>query len=269
LTALAYPVELGLRRHLQLFAARARAFVALALSYLWRKIDGEQPCTSVYGVRMMPNFGDRTFRYCFYGTYGRHISDHLDAIDRPFVFVDIGANQGLFTLIAGRNPHCRHAVALEPIGRTFRLLTRNLDLNGLGGRVTPLRAALSHRSGPGEIRVTPNHSGAASMNGHKLSRSETSVAIEMIDAAALAEALPREGEIVIKIDVEGHEEVVLEQLVNSSFIGRVSTVFYEKDERWAEPERTRELLEQVGFTRFQKFGLGRHYDMLARRDSGR
>jgi FkbM family methyltransferase len=269
LTALAYPIELGLRRHLQLFAARAQAFVALALSYLWRKIDGEHPCTSVYGVKMVPNFGDRTFRYCFYGTYGRHISDHLDAIDRPFVFLDIGANQGLFTLIAGRNPNCRHAVALEPIGRTFRLLTTNLELNGLSERTTPLEAALSHHSGPGEIRVTPKHSGAASMNGHKLSRDETSVTIHMVDAAALAEALPPDGEIVVKIDVEGHEEVVLEQLVGSSFIGRVSTVFYEKDERWAEPERTRALLERAGFTRFQKFGLGRHYDMLARRDLGR
>lgn len=263
--ALAQPIEIGLRRHLQLIAARVRAMIVLAFSYLWLQLDGEEPRTSVYGVRLTPNFGDKTFRYCLYGTYGRHISDYLEAIDRPFVFLDIGANQGLFTLIAGRNPSCRHAVALEPIGRTFRLLQANVALNGLADRVTLLKAALSHRSGTGEIRVKPNHSGAASMNGHKLSRDERCEAIALIDAAELARALPPEGEIVIKIDVEGHEEVVLEQLVRSSFIGRVGAVFYEKDERWAEPQRTRALLEGAGFERFRKFGMGRHYDMLAQR----
>jgi FkbM family methyltransferase len=263
--ALTQTARLGLRRHAQLFAARARAMIALSLSYLWRQIDDEQPCTSVYGVRLSPNFADRTFRYCLYGTYGRHISDHLEAIDRPFVFLDIGANQGLFTLIAGRNPHCLHAVALEPIGRTFRLLSRNVALNGLTRHVTTLNAALSVRTGTGEIRVKPNHSGAASMNGHALSRAERSETIELIDAEALAAALPPEGEIVVKIDVEGYEEVVLDQLVNSSFVDRISTVFYEKDERWAEPGRTRELLETAGFTRFRKFGIGRHYDVLVER----
>jgi FkbM family methyltransferase len=257
--------ELPVRPYMRLVAARARAMSVLALSYLRRQIDGEQPRTSVYGVRMSPNFGDRTFRYCLYGTYGRHISDCIEAIDRPFVFLDIGANQGLFTLIAGRNPHCRHAVALEPIARTFGLLTRNIELNGLTDQVTALRAALSERSGTGEIRIKPNHSGAASMNGHRLSKMETSERIALIDAAALTRALPSNGEIVVKIDVEGHEEVVLEQLLNSSFVGRISTVFYEKDERWADPERTRALLEQAGFSRFRKFGIGRHYDMLATR----
>src|SRR5688572_9009381 len=110
---LAYPPELGVRRQARLVLARARAMIVLALSYLRRQLDGEQPRTSVYGVKLAPNFRDKTFRYCLYGTYGRHISDYLEAIDQPFVFLDIGANQGLFTLIAGRNPNCRHAVALE------------------------------------------------------------------------------------------------------------------------------------------------------------
>lgn len=263
--ALGSPTEYGVRRHLRQFKARATAMTVLALSYLRLQIEGGEPRTSVYGVRMMPNFRDRTFRYCLYGTYGRHISDYLDAIDRPFVFLDIGANQGLFTLIAGRNPHFLHAVALEPIEPTFRYLVANVELNGLDGRVTPVMAALSHRSGTGEIRVKPNHSGAASMNGHKLSGAEKSEPIALIDAAALASALPADGDLVVKIDVEGHEEVVLEQLTGSSFIDRVAAVFYEEDERWAAPWRTRALLEKVGFTRFRKFGMGGHYDMLAER----
>lgn len=255
----------GVRNNARLVLARIRAMTVWALSYLKKQIDGEPARETAYGVRMVPNFNDRTFRYCFFGTYGRHISDYLDAIDRPFVFLDIGANQGLFTLIAGRNPNCRHAVALEPIGRTFRLLDRNIELNGLAGRVTPVNAALSDRAGAGEIRIKPNHSGAASMNGHKLSREEESVPIALIDAAALARSLPPEGDIVVKIDVEGHEEVVVEQLVGSGFVDRIVAVLYENDERWADPRPTRALLERAGFARFRKFGIGRHYDMLAQR----
>lgn len=263
--ALAYDHRFVVRLDVRLVLARVRAMFALALSYLVGKADDQPAKTSVYGVKLTANYRDRTFRYCLYGTYGRHLSDYIAALDEPFVFLDIGANQGVFTLVAGRNRHCLHAVALEPLARTFRFLEDNTRLNGLEDKVTLLMAALSDRTGTAEIRIKPNHSGAASLNGHRLSRLETRETIALIDAEALGRHLPDEGEIVVKIDVEGHEEVVIAQLMGSSYAGRIRAVFYENDERWADPLPARKSLERAGFRSFSKFGVGRHYDLLAER----
>ena len=72
--------------------------------------------TSRYGVRMRANWKDRTFRYCHYATYGRALSDYLAAQDHAFSFIDIGANQGLYSLLAAQNPYCKAVVAFEPVG---------------------------------------------------------------------------------------------------------------------------------------------------------
>ena len=62
------------------------------------------------------------------------IDDLLAAIDKPFAFIDIGANQGLFSLVAARNPNCQKIVALEPVPTTYAKLQANLALNGLDDR---------------------------------------------------------------------------------------------------------------------------------------
>ena len=65
---------------------------------------GDGPVRSAYGVLMVPNWQDTTFRYCIFGTYGRDLADLLLEQREAFVFVDIGANQGLYSLIAAQNP---------------------------------------------------------------------------------------------------------------------------------------------------------------------
>src|SRR3546814_19160807 len=72
--------------------------------------------TSRYGVKLRANWRDRTFQYCRAATYGRDLSGFLAAQDSPFAFVDIGANQGLYSLLAARNPQCARVIAFE-IGR--------------------------------------------------------------------------------------------------------------------------------------------------------
>lgn len=55
-----------------------------------------KPVTGHYRVPMWPDWGDRTFAYCHYGTYGDYLPNVLAEIDTPFAFLDIGANQGVF-----------------------------------------------------------------------------------------------------------------------------------------------------------------------------
>jgi len=61
------------------------------------------------------------------------------------VVLDCGAHIGLFTLKAANV--CSHVVSVEPSSGNFYLLQRNIILNGLRKKVTPIKKAVAARSG--------------------------------------------------------------------------------------------------------------------------
>lgn len=223
-----------------------------------------RPVRSAYGVRMWPEWGDRTFAYCHYGTYGRYLADILAGIDRPFCFLDIGANQGLFSLIAAQNPRCRQIVALEPVPATYRKLAANLALAGLEERAVAIEAALSDRAGRGSITINPVHSGQASLEAHMQDRSAChAIAIDLITMAELQPHLPRDLPLFVKVDAEGHEPVIIEALLASRYGPQVIGLFYEHDNRWTDNATISRALYRAGFARLARYGRGRHFDVLA------
>lgn len=256
-------MEYGVRRNARVVLARLRATAAKARIAL----GGRQPShqDTPYGVKLMPNFGDKTFRYCRYGTYGMRFADYLTAQRRDFSFVDIGANQGLFSLVAGRNPCCRAIVAFEPVPQTHAILSRNLALNGLEDRAVAICAGVSDHSGEARIAVKEGHSGVATLARSDMFDAHASQTVTLIDADELDRLLPQSGALIVKVDVEGHEQVVIEQLLRSRHAPRIAAIFYEMDQRWCDHHAVRKALEGAGFDRFAKLGVGRHYDMLAQR----
>lgn len=221
--------------------------------------------TSRYGVRMRANWQDRTFQYCRYATYGHVLSGYLAAQDAPFAFVDIGANQGLYSLLAAQNPHCAAAVAFEPVSATFALLRDNIALNGAAARIKPVHAAVSLRSGIATIATNRTHSGIASLRDAGASTGLGTEDIRILGIAGVDTLLPDDLPLIVKIDVEGHEETVVEALAASTHCDRLTALFYEIDERWTDAAAIEARLRSAGFTRFDRFGIGRHYDVLARR----
>ena len=69
--------------------------------------------------------------------------------------------------------------------------------------------------------------------------------------------------IIVKIDVEGHEEVVIDELIKSSFFHNVSAIFYEVDKAWTRKSELKAILEDHAFNYFTQYGRGKHYDILA------
>jgi FkbM family methyltransferase len=139
--------------------------VFLPYAKLRAKLGGEGTgfSRSAYGVLMKTNWRDRTFIYCRFAVYGHGLSDYLKGLTQPFVFLDIGANQGLYSLIAGQNPHCTGAIALEPVPDTFERLSLNINANNLQGKVQAVQAALSSQAGTARIVFDAAHSGLASL----------------------------------------------------------------------------------------------------------
>ncbi|MFO7326099.1 MAG: FkbM family methyltransferase [Pseudomonadota bacterium] len=262
------------RKKLHSRLARAAAACVRAGARLRRALGlppGPEFVLSRYGVRMRANWGDRTFQYCRFGVYGRVLADFIATRREDFVFLDIGANQGLYSLLAAKNPHCRAIVALEPVAHTFGLLTENVNANGGADRTTLLQAALGERPGTAQITVSAGHSGAATLaQGNECLRRTGTETVRLIDVHELDRHVPdSSGRIIAKVDVEGYEHVVLAGLVRSRHVARIDAVFYEVDTRWSDGERLRATLAQAGFTSFTRLGRRGHHDVLAMRAAAR
>ncbi len=223
---------------------------------------------SAYGVRLAANYGDGTFGMYLRGAYGRFYWDHLSEIDKPFVFVDIGANQGLYTLCAARNAACSKCYSFEPVPKTYGLLSKNIVLNHVADKCATHQAAISNETGVAQIQMEARHSGGATIKEGR----ETNAGFDLVlDIKTLNhegfDALVAEGDLplFVKVDVEGFEATVLSELMRSQHAGRIREIFYEVDENWVDVTALAALLEPHGFNSFEKIGSGTHYDVLARR----
>jgi len=120
-------------------------------------------------------------------------------------FVDVGANYGVFSLVASRlvGPQGRIA-AFEPAQKTFSAFERNLALNRITN-VQALRLALSDHSGKARLYHEPD----ATRN--SLSPSLESQGSEEVETRTLDEVFPGLGMgrlDFLKIDAEGADGLV-------------------------------------------------------------
>jgi FkbM family methyltransferase len=118
------------------------------------------------------------------------------------LFVDVGANAGSYTILAGA---ARRATvyAIEPVPATFERLRKNISLNGLDTRVKCLNIGVG--SERGTIRFT---SGMDTVN-HVLAKGEDEQNSIPVDVLPLDSVLIGETPALIKIDVEGYETPVI------------------------------------------------------------
>lgn len=247
-----------------------RKAVAAALSPVYaglnRPTDGNPAAFQTrYGVRMTGNWQDRTFRYCMFATYGHDLADILKNHGQDYQFVDIGANQGLYSLLAGLNQRCRRIIAFEPVPATFALLQTNIAINALEARVNLHQLAIAAEAGHADIKVSTAHSGTASLAGQSSYHASETIRIQTINAPMLDAILASEWPSIVKVDVEGLEHEVIAELARSDSFSTVIGLFYEIDERWSDPMAIETLLRDAGFTGFRKFGRGHHYDVYATR----
>ena len=121
------------------------------------------------------------------------------AVTRGQIVVDVGANQGIFTLLFSRlvGPDGR-VVALEPAPALFQALDRNCQINA-ADNVKRLPIAAGETRSQGVLHCSRVNSGdnrlTASLKGR-------AVPVEIIP---LDEILPTEQVGLVKIDVQGYE----------------------------------------------------------------
>lgn len=247
--------------------ARRLSQASLQIKLLLAEKLGFKVVKSRYGPVFVANYQDATFRYYIGGSYGRVFWNRLRHITYPFVFLDIGANQGLYTIGATRNPNLVRCYAIEPVLETFGLLEQNVALNAATSRCHLIRKALADRVGFAEIALPANHSGGATLRQGTFSAKSTSGQIvELMDGAALQALIAEKTlDLVVKVDVEGLEPVVIHELLDMDLAPSIREIFLEVDERWMDATALFRQLEQAGFSRLLKVGRGHHYDVLYQR----
>lgn len=116
-------------------------------------------------------------------------------------FLDIGANVGSYTVLAGGAVGAR-VTAVEPVPATFERLRRNVALNGMGEWTRCCQVGLSEQAG------TLRFSRDLDTVNHVLTDTEDLPAIE-VPVQPLDDLVGQDIPVLIKMDVEGHERAVL------------------------------------------------------------
>lgn len=122
----------------------------------------------------------------------------LHALRPSDLFVDVGANVGSYTVLAGAAIGAR-SVAFEPVPSTFAHLRRNVELNRMQARTT------LHQAGVGREAGVLHFSADEDTTNHVVAEgSGITVPVVRLD-----DLVQEDGPAVLKMDVEGWETEAL------------------------------------------------------------
>ena len=121
------------------------------------------------------------------------------------LFIDIGANIGSYTVLAAgvAGDDC---ISIEPVPQTFEFLKKNISVNQLYNKVTPLNIGVGSEKGVLTFTKdldTVNH--VIPDSNHAAADQRVEVPCESLDVVLTGKQIP----LLIKIDVEGFEQEVI------------------------------------------------------------
>jgi FkbM family methyltransferase len=126
------------------------------------------------------------------------------------LILDIGANEGFYSLYMKYHNRDIHLVSVEPVPDIFEILTRNIQANGFN-EIQALNVALSDRTGTGVLETYPHVSSISSHDIMQLKRPWTrpgrirKISVRQTTLPALFSSLGLEVVDLLKLDVEGSE----------------------------------------------------------------
>jgi FkbM family methyltransferase len=168
------------------------------------------------------------------------------------VLYDIGANVGVYSLIAATFAPAAQVVAIEPGYATFASLCDNLLLNGVADRVIPLPIVLGAETHLGSFSYRDVSAGAAI---HELDSDRSGAYRQRVLVLTLDELLERfdlPAPTLVKLDVDGAEADVLAGARRTLQRPELRSLIVEVEEEVAEP-----VLREL---RTAGFALGQRID---------
>lgn len=161
------------------------------------------------------------------------------------IFIDVGAHLGRFTLLGARLVGEKGmVVALEPDQRVFQRLVENVGLNNLQN-VIALPIAASNRNVLALFKLSKTLRGWSSLTNMHKDTVVAEVPIPAFTLDTLVESLRLERVDLVKIDVEGAEDKVLEGAVEVLDVFRPALLIeMHAEDPWS---KCRKILENYGY----------------------
>jgi FkbM family methyltransferase len=223
----------------------------------WGRVE-VQVADGRFWVDMASNFGIRVTSAEGYEPETKAL---LVSFLKPgMAFVDLGANEGFFSVIAARavGPTGR-VLAIEPQSRLGPVIRRNLELND-AANVTLAQVAISAEAGVAEFNLAPDtNSGSSGLSrATRYANPTQSVRTLTLDLCLQEHALTMVD--VMKIDIEGYEyEAVLgaKELFRTLKVRRLLIEIHDKllSARGLRPKDISDFLLSCGYERQERLGF--------------
>lgn len=177
-------------------------------------LNGDEVETEVLGLKLRLQPGDNLsekkvlFMPQFFDPEERVVMAQVAAQKPNFNFFDLGANAGLYSLIAARLTDDRAQVlAVEPQTEMVRRLRANIALNNFHN-IQIIEAAASDVPGPVELVMNAANRGEASLRAGEGVRVTVQgrTMVQLMDEAGMVTQPD-----ILKIDIEGMEDRILGQ----------------------------------------------------------
>jgi len=205
---------------------------------------------------MLNNYLDKTFQLSIMG-YRNNLEKILLSINQPLIFIDIGANQGVFSLVAAKNKSFVEIHAFEPNLKLTSYLESNFFMNKVNSFFIH-KVAIGPQSTSISFFVPENHSG----NG-RVSSQKTNMQVVSVNRDYLNKVFIQSNKFYfIKIDVEGSERNVLYELFNSNINSCIKYIFIEINTKFSKEDSLIEMLGSNDFYELSRSGNGVSYDAL-------
>jgi len=205
-----------------------------ALGWLPQRADPPRPVRLRSGQSVLARRADAIVLYEHFGldVYG------VPLARRPVrTVLDLGANVGYATLALTRRYPDARFVCVEPDAETRRLLSTNLELNGINAAILGVAVVGT----PGRYAIRPSHFPAS----HQVTARQDGD-IEGITLTALLDRAGLEYVDLMKIDIEGAERAVFEHACD--WCMRVGALVGELHDGLG-PSQAEELLLPHGYVR--------------------
>lgn len=234
--------------------------------HLLRVLDALMPyrtyLESRYGVLLKENRSDLTWRLAFFGYPDETVASEVLSIPSGACFIDIGANAGVFSILAAKRVGPDGVVlSFEPNLSVFSDLVENALKNEIQCLFMPFNMAIAAASTVSHMTFNPAHSGKSFLAAEGTSRT---VPVLAWSELSFLETIIDNRPVIIKVDVEGAEGQVLRGMSRFLRTESVKKVIVELDDRLlgrfdSSKAEVYDIMQACGF-RAQHIHDARHFD---------
>lgn len=179
-------------------------------------------------IYLPKNKRDVTFRYVVSGFYINNYSKKLQSFKENFYFIDIGSNIGYYSLKALSNNNCRNTISIEPNKKIIGYLKNNLITN-FKKKSYVYNFAISKKNKKTKFFLNEEDSGSSSLKNYN--KNSKIIYVNNRNHKFFnnlnLKFLKDKRKIFIKIDAEGGDIEILNEIKKSKIFDKVFNIYIE------------------------------------------